>query len=90
MSVRWAILHVLGDTHAPMSTGEVVESLQNGGAGVHSKANNFSNNVSAVLSDMKNERLEVESLDGRWVISENGRSALAHIKLKASQQRMRA
>ena len=79
MSVRWGILWLLNEASLPMSVGEIAEALRAGG--VITKATNFSNNVSAVLSDMKAVRREVEvdSSDGRWRISTNGRSVWSHI-----------
>jgi len=78
ISVRWAILDLLNDT-GPMNTAEVAEALVD--RGVQSRAANFANNVSAVLSTtMREKHGEVEQLDGKWQLNENGKNAIAHIK----------
>lgn len=81
MSVRWAILLLLDEATSDMSTADIVAALEAGDIRAKSKAVNFSNNVSAVLSDMKSPRAEVEVTDGRYKITEKGRSAIHHIKL---------
>lgn len=79
ISVRWAILDLLHDA-GPMSTAEIAETLVD--KGVQTKAANFANNVSAVLSTtMKEKHSEVEQLaDGKWQLNENGRNAIIHIR----------
>ena len=79
MSVRWAILDLLAESE-PKTTAEIAEVLI--AAGVQTKAANFANNVSAVLSTtMKEQHKEVQQLpDGKWQLTENGRSAIEHIR----------
>jgi hypothetical protein len=79
ISVRWAILDLLYDSQ-PKTTAEIAEALI--AAGVKTKAANFSNNVSAVLSTtLKEEHSEVRQLpDSKWELTENGRSAIEHIR----------
>ena len=85
MSVRWAILNLLNeDATRPMSTGEIAEALQQGG--ITSTSRNFSANVSAVLSNMNNERGEVTSTENGWTIAPTGRSAWAHIRIRRAEQ----
>lgn len=85
MSVRWAVLNLLAeDSTKPMGTGEVADALQHGG--ITSTGKNFAANVSAVLSNMNNERKEVLSTDNGWVISDIGRQAWAHIRLRRAEQ----
>jgi hypothetical protein len=80
MSVRWAILDLLLDSQKAMTTAEIAESLI--AAGIQTRAANFANNVSAVLSTtMKEEHSEVQQLpDGKWELTENGKSAIEHIR----------
>jgi hypothetical protein len=80
MSVRWAILDLLAESE-PKTTAEIAEALS--AAGVQSKAANFANNVSAVLSSTMKEQPhnEVRQLqDGKWELTENGKSAIEHIR----------
>jgi hypothetical protein len=86
MGVRWAILRLLSeDAVKPMPTGEIADTLQNGG--ITSGSKNFAANVSAVLSDMNRIRGEVIwDAEGKgWTISEKGKEVWIHIK--ASQTR---
>src|SRR5208283_5039521 len=78
MSVRWAILDLLNDSE-PMTTAEIAEALK--AEGVQTRAANFANNVSAVLStSMKEQHSDVRQLhDGKWELTESGRSAIEHI-----------
>lgn len=79
ISMRWAILHILGEFHDPMTSADIAEALKAGGA--NSRGKNFNSNVSAVLSNMKSAREEVTlSKSGKWAITETGRSMLDHIK----------
>jgi hypothetical protein len=81
MSVRWAILNLLAeDASHPMSTGAIAVALQQGG--ITSAGKNFAGNVSAVLSDMSRVRGEALSTEDGWVITDNGKSAWAHISAK--------
>src|ERR1019366_4503091 len=48
MSVRWAILDLLNDSQKAMTTPEIADALK--AAGIQTRAANFANNVSAVLS----------------------------------------
>lgn len=79
MSVRWAILCLLNEDSTPKSVGEIADALL--ADGVQTRATNFSNNVSAVLSDMKTVRREVEvgNTDGKWQLNDLGRAAWSHI-----------
>ena len=94
MSVRWAILCLLAERNHQFSVQEIADALKDGG--IRTEAANFANNVAAVLSQMK-MRLkpgpEVELNDGKWNISEVGRSAWNYIRSKqlgkrASYQRI--
>ncbi|SRR6266536_1375643 len=78
-SVRWAILDLLADSEA-MTTAQIAETIKAGG--VPTRASNFVNNVSAVLTTtMKEKHKEVQQLpDGRWELTDNGRNAIAHIR----------
>lgn len=85
MSVRWAILNLLSeDATSPLSTGAIAVALQQGGITTAGKS--FAGNVSAVLSDMAKSRHEVLSGDAGWVITDNGKSAWAHISAKRRAQ----
>lgn len=79
ISVRWAILDLLNDSQA-MTTAEIAEALK--AAGIQTRAANFANNVSAVLSTtMCKEHAEVQQLpDSKWELTEKGRDAIAHIR----------
>jgi hypothetical protein len=79
MSLRWAILDFLIDSE-PLTTPEIAEALKE--RGVTTKATNFANTVSAVLSStMKEKHSEVQLLpDGKWQLNENGKNAIAHIR----------
>jgi len=78
-SVRWAILDLLAESDSK-TTAEIAEILI--AAGVQTRAANFANNVSAVLSTtMKEQHNEVQQLpDGKWQLTEKGRSAIEHIR----------
>jgi hypothetical protein len=78
-SVRWAVLDLLSNSE-PMTTAAVAEALK--AAGVQTRATNFANNVSAVLSTtMRDKRSEVHQLDdGRWELTENGKNSIAYIR----------
>lgn len=79
ISVRWAILDLLNESPDGMSTAEIAEALKAGG--VQTEAANFANNVSAVLTTTMKSKQEVVSLpDGKWKLSPNGESAIAHIR----------
>lgn len=79
ISVHWAILHLLSEANRPMTTGEIADGLQ--ARGVRTRAANFANNVSAMLSSTMRERgdEEVETIDGGWRLTERGRNKIAHI-----------
>jgi hypothetical protein len=80
MSVRWAILDLLAESEAK-TTAEIADALK--AAGVQTKAANFANNVSAVLTTTMKEQPhdEVHQLpDGKWELTENGRRAIEHIR----------
>jgi len=76
LSVRWAILDLLNDTRARTSS-EIAEALK--AAGIQTKAANFVNNVSAVLSTTMKEEVQQLS-NGAWELTENGRKAIAYIR----------
>jgi len=79
MSVRWAILKLLAVANRPMGTGEIAKALEAGG--VESKGQRFSSIVSAVLSEMKSKKGEVESVeDGLYRLTSQGREAWDHIE----------
>ena len=89
MSVRWAILYLLSEVAiGPMGTGEVATVLREGG--ITSTAKNFAGNVSAILSVMANEKKEARAVDGKWEISETGKQAWAHIRVKRESQQQLA
>jgi len=79
MSVRWAILNLLCE-HASgaMGTAEIAAALRDGG--ITSSAQNFTSNVSAVLSGMVNQRREIEQADNGFQITEQGRTVWDGIK----------
>jgi hypothetical protein len=79
-SVRWAVLLELNKSIGPMSTQEIADALLTGG--IRTKASNFNNNVSAVLSDMKTNKNEADVTDGKWALTEIGKSAAEHIAYK--------
>ncbi|HWY19817.1 MAG TPA: hypothetical protein VNX26_01285 [Candidatus Acidoferrum sp.] len=79
MSVRWAILDLLSDSQ-PKTTPEIAEALI--AAGVKTRAANFANNVSAVLSTaMRDQHAEVRQVpDGKWELTEKGKDASDYIR----------
>jgi hypothetical protein len=79
MSVRWAILDLLKDSN-PMATAEIAEALRVGG--IKTKAANFANNVSSVLSSTmeKSPHNEVQQIGGKWELTESGKRAIEHIR----------
>lgn len=78
ISVRWAILDLLRDSE-PLGNSEIADALI--AAGVQTKAANFGNNVSSVLtSTMKNHQEVSQSEDGKWSLTPNGISAIEHIR----------
>jgi hypothetical protein len=80
-SVRWAILCLLTESSQPFSVQEIADALLAGG--IRTEASNFPNNVSSVLSQMRSKlEPEVATADGKWVISDTGRSAWNHIRDK--------
>ena len=88
ISVRWALLSMMGDhTSVPLTTSEMAERLIAGG--VRSGGERFSANVSAVVSDMKTrQELEVAE-DGKYRISARGREVWEGIKQKPQYKRRR-
>jgi len=79
ISVRWAVLSLLGeDSHGPLPTAKIAEALKAGG--ITSDSLNFTSNVSAVLSVMTNKRNEVESTESGYQLTDIGRSAWTAIK----------
>jgi hypothetical protein len=79
-STRWAILLELNKSAIPMSVQEIADALLKGG--IRTRATNFNNNVSAVLSDMKTKNNEVDVTDGKWFLTDIGKSAADHISNK--------
>jgi hypothetical protein len=79
ISVRWAILDLL-TTSAPLTTADIADILKR--EGVTTKAANFLNNISAVLSTtMKIGAQEVQQTsDGKWELTEKGKNAAYHIR----------
>jgi hypothetical protein len=79
ISVRWAILDLLAGS-GPLSTADIADILKR--QGVTTKAANFLNNVSAVLSTtMKIGAQEVQqNPDGKWELTEKGKNAMSHIR----------
>ena len=80
MSVHWAILDLLLDSQQPMTTAEIADALLS--RGVQTKAANFVNNVSAVLSStLRDAHKEVEQTsDSKWALTERGRSKIEYIR----------
>ena len=79
MSVRWAILKLLARADQPRTTGEIAKVLETGG--VESKGQRFNSIVSAVLSDMKSKKGEVESVEaGCYQLTNQGHEAWQHIE----------
>jgi len=84
MSMRWAILHVLGETQGAMASSDIADALRAGGA--NSNAVSFNSNVSAVLSKMKSGKGEVSLTEsGKWEMTDIGRSVLARIKANRTE-----
>ena len=79
ISVRWAILDLLNDSPA-MATAEIADTLLK--SGIQTRATNFANNVSAVLTTtMKEEHQEVQQLpDGKWELTDKGKDAIEYIR----------
>ena len=85
MSVRWAILCLLGDDHSgPLQTSQIAEILQQGG--MTTKGASFSSNVSAVLSVMRKEKDEVQLTDAGYQLTQNGHAAWHSVKLTPQYQ----
>jgi hypothetical protein len=88
MSVRWGVLQYLAeDVLEPASTAEIANALIDGG--MTTKGRDFISNVSAVISVMVNKRGELESTDGKYSLTDNGRAAWNAIKL-TNQYRSRS
>jgi hypothetical protein len=77
ISVRWAILHLLSEK-PPMATSDIADALK--ACGVVTRAANFTNNVSAVLTTTMKGHGEVEMVDGKWQLTDRGRRAIDHIQ----------
>lgn len=88
LSVRWAILDLLNDSDG-MTTAEISEALQAGG--IQTRATNFANNVSSVLTTtMLKDHQEVEQLSdgtGRWKLTSVGSSAIKYLRTTEKFQR---
>lgn len=89
MSVRWATLNLLAeDSTGPLTTAEIAEALQ--ARGVKSSGQRFGSIVSAVVSDMRAKKSELEVVeDGRYQLTKTGHDAWEHIKM-TPQYRSRA
>jgi hypothetical protein len=87
ISVRWAILDLLSTAAAPMATADIAEALRN--EGVVTKATNFTNNISAVVSStMKGVKGEVaQTSDGKWELTDRGRNSIVHIRTSTEFRR---
>lgn len=80
MSIRWAILTVLGNyAEDSMSVGEIVLALGKGGLG----GEKLRSNVSAVLSRMVSVN-EVVNSGNSYKVTERGKGALAAIQMTRS------
>jgi hypothetical protein len=80
ISVRWGILSLMSDHAAgTMSTPDMAEALIAGG--VRSGGQNFTANVSAVVSDMVKNRQELELIDGKYRITPHGKDVWTTIKV---------
>lgn len=79
ISVRLAVLSLMAE-HAPepLRTAEIVEALIAGGA--RQGGQNYSSNVSAVVSDMTKKKGELSVEDGKYTITDHGRDVWAGIK----------
>jgi len=85
ISVRWAILDLLNESK-PLSTAEIADILTR--EGVTTKAENFLNNVSAVLSSTMKAAQEVQATpDGKWELTQNGKNAIFHIRVSPKFRR---
>jgi len=78
ISVRWGILGFLFEKSngEPMKTADIADALIKGGSKSANRAN-----VSAVISDMVKNRLELESKDDGYTLTEKGRviwNAITH------------
>lgn len=79
ISVRWAVLCLLAEhVTEPQTTGEMATALVAGG--VRSSGQNFTANVSAVVSDMARKRLELSVEDGKYQITPLGKEVWSSIK----------
>lgn len=79
MSVRWAVLNLMAeDTAEALRTSEIAEMLQ--AHGVRPGGQNFTSNVSAVVSDMTKKKGELTVEDGRYQITDHGRDVWVGIK----------
>jgi hypothetical protein len=67
-----------------MQTSQIAESLLKGG--ITTKGANFNANVSAVLSNMVREQIEVRSGDDGYERTSKGREAWLHIKDSAQMR----
>jgi hypothetical protein len=69
-----------------MATADIAEALRD--AGVVTKATNFTNNISAVLSStMKGKDEVTQRTDGLWELTERDRNAISHIRDSAEFRR---
>jgi hypothetical protein len=70
-----------------MTTADIADTLKS--EGVVTKATNFTNNISAVLSStMKGVKGEVaQTSDGKWELTERGRNSIAYVRTSAEFRR---
>jgi hypothetical protein len=72
---------LLSEAKSPMTTSEIADALT--ANGVKTRAANFANNVSAMLST--NMKIagdeEVEAIGGAWKLTEKGSNKIQHIVL---------
>jgi hypothetical protein len=84
MSVRWAILKYLHTSRQPMKTADIADALDKGGNPRASKTT-----VSAVVSDMVNNRHELVSVEDGYKLTDTGKATWAAIE-RSSRYRNRA
>jgi hypothetical protein len=84
MSVRWAVLKYLFTSRQPMKTADIADALDKGGNPRASKTT-----VSAVVSDMVNNRHELMSADDGYKLTDTGKAVWTAIE-RSSRYRNRA
>lgn len=84
MSVRWAVLKYLSSSRQAMKTTDIADALDKGGNPRASKTT-----VSAVVSDMVNNRHELASVEDGYKLTDTGKAVWAAIE-HSSRYRNRA